>query len=66
MSPGASQEDAKVSEVSRARRGGRSVKAESPQGKDFHRVRQELVSGTNFGAQFKNAHGSVGLQVTSS
>lgn len=50
----------------RARRGGRSVKAESPQGKDFHRVREELVSGTNFGAQFRNAHGSVGLQVTSS
>lgn len=47
--------------MSRARRGGRSVKAESPQGKDFHRVREELASGTNFGAQFRNTHGSVGL-----
>lgn len=52
--------------MSRARRGGRSVKAESPQGKDFHRVREELVSGTIFGVQFRNVHSSVGLQVTSS
>lgn len=48
VSPAASQEDAKGSEVSRARRGGRFVKAESPQGKDFHRLRGELVTGTNF------------------
>lgn len=47
--------------MSRARRGG--AKAESPQGKDFHHVTEELVSGKNFGLQIMNARDSVGLRL---
>lgn len=57
------QEDAKGSEEERARRGDRSAKAESPQGRDSHQVREELVPGPNYTIHPLNSHDSVSLQV---